>query len=78
MHFYDNDPEVDEARKIIAVEWKVRAHGMPAQHVLVTQVVSVDAGDDTLEPYYVNAFLYEMIAEAPAPYNTGYTLLNSN
>jgi hypothetical protein len=61
------------------VEWKVRARGVAAQHVaLVTQTVAADAADDTLEPYYVNDVIYEMISEAPAPYNAGYTLLNFN
>ena len=78
IYFYDNDPDVDEVRKVVAVEWKVRARGVAAQHVLVTQTVAADAADDTLEPYYINDVIYEMISEAPAPYNAGYTLLNFN
>ena len=47
---------------------------VPAQHVLVTQVVTESANEDTLEPYY-NDTIYQMVMEAPKPYNDGYKLL---
>ncbi len=77
MHLYDNDPEVDEIRKVVGSEWKVRAQCIPTQHVLVTQFVNKDASEDTLQPYYINQFVYDMIDAAQSPYNDGYSILKN-
>ena len=73
MHLYDSDE--DEVRQVVGIEWKARARSVPAQHVLVTQVVTESANEDTLEPYYINDTIYQMVMEAPKPYNDGYKLL---
>ena len=73
MHLYDSDE--DEVRQVVGIEWKARARSVPDQHVLVTQVVTESANEDTLEPYYINDTIYQMVMEAPKPYNDGYKLL---
>ena len=75
MHcLYDSNE--DEVRQVVGIaEWKARARSVPAQHVLVTQVVTESANEDTLEPYYINDTIYQMVMEAPKPYNDGYKLL---
>jgi hypothetical protein len=49
---------------------------MKAQHVLVTQIVSVvqdDVSEETLELYHIiRDAIYGMIADALLPYNSGY------
>ena len=62
-------------RQVVGIEWKARARSVPAQHVLVTQVVTESANEDTLEPYYINDTIYQMVMEVPKPYNDGYKLL---
>ena len=51
--------------EVVGIEWKARARSVSAQHVL----------EDTLEPYYINDTIYQMVMEAPKPYNDGYKLL---
>ena len=43
--------------------------------VLVTQLIVKNASEDTLQPYYINACIYDMIAATPSPYTDGYNLL---
>ena len=63
MNLYDSDE--DEVRQVVGIEWKARARCVPAQLVL----------EDMLEPYYINNTIYQMVMEAPKPYNDGYKLL---
>ena len=63
------DWEADEIHRVVGVEWKARATGISAHHVLVTQLVSADADYDKFEPDHINNFICAMIADAPSLYN---------
>ena len=77
--FYDSDYKA--VRKVVNVEWSKRSGNLCAQHTLVAQKIAshtarnnvakttIYSGEIDLEPYYVNAEMYEMILHCPAPFN---------
>ena len=73
MHLYDSAK--DEVRQVVGWKGKQEHGAFPAQHVLATQIVTEGANEATIEPYYINAIVYQMVMETPKPYNDGYKLL---
>ena len=62
------------SQQVVGIELKARARSVPAQYVLVTQVVTEGTNKITLEPYCINDTYYQMVMEAPKPYIDGFKL----
>jgi hypothetical protein len=83
INFKDTDVDDGETRTVIDIEWKNKVtgrHRQPAQFALQTQLVAEDGielTDDTIEPYYINNFIYPMIQECSdsSPLNSCFDLL---
>lgn len=84
LYFFDRDSL--EIRRIIQIEWKVRARGVVAQHACVTALIkSVEqevscadnSDEEEYEPYFININLHEMIKDAPHPYNSGRNMVGA-
>lgn len=71
IHFFDNDDDVQELRRVVDVEWSRHAK----EYVLVTELIGDDgvASDHsgvTLEPYVINTAFHEMIAASCQRFNS--------
>lgn len=68
QYVYLYDPDNDEVRRIIHVEWSTA--NRPARYAVLTQLVNQQQGEEEdVVSYHINDFLYECIRAAPHPHN---------
>jgi hypothetical protein len=66
MYIYLYDDDASDLRRVVDIEWKPRQRGVSgseAQYVVVTQLITTlsDQDDASMEPYFINSTLHEMI-----------------
>ena len=66
MYIYLYDDDATDLRRVVDIEWKPRQRGVSgseAQYVVVTQLITTlsDQDDASMEPYFINSTLHEMI-----------------